>query len=360
MVIRFFRAVAKEVREILARIGCQSLEEAIGRVELLEPRVPAGRFKISTVDLSRIVPGPRLPRETRRCLEARNDPPATGRGLDERVLGELQWEAGAPAPVAIDFDVTNADRAVGARIAGELARRLRGRRLAPGRITLRYRGSAGQSFGAFCVEGMRMALEGEANDFVGKGMSGGEILLVPIRSFPVLSGQPVIAGNALLYGATGGRLFAAGLVGERFAVRNSGAFAVVEGAGDHACEYMTAGSVAILGKTGRNFGAGMTGGLAYVLDPDADFLQRCNTEMVAPARSMSSRDAGRLKHMIECHRNATGSVRAGEILENWEAFRPLFWRISPRQAVRPAAPSAVRPRPRPAVGLDESLAAAAP
>jgi glutamate synthase (NADPH/NADH) large chain/glutamate synthase (ferredoxin) len=360
MVIRFFTAVAQEVREILARIGCRSLDEAIGRVELLEPRVPAGRFKTSTVDLGRIVPGPRLPRGTRRCLEARNDPPSAGRSLDERVLEELQWEEGTPAPVAIDFAVTNADRAVGSRVAGELARRLRGRRLAPDVITLRYRGTAGQSFGAFCVEGMRMVLEGEANDSVGKGMSGGEIVLVPRRSIPGPVGQSVIAGNALIYGATGGRLFAAGCVGERFAVRNSGAVAVVEGAGDHACEYMTAGSVAILGKTGRNFGAGMTGGVAYVLDPDAGFRQRCNTEMVAPARSLSSRDAGRLKQLIECHRDATGSVRARQILENWEAYRFLFWKVSPRQAVRPAARSTVRSGPRPALGADGAVATAAP
>jgi glutamate synthase domain-containing protein 3 len=359
MVIRFFTAVAQEVRETLARIGCRSLEEAIGRVELLLPRVPPGRFKISTVDLSRIVPGPRLPKGPRRCVEARNDPPATGRNLDERVLGELRWEADAPAPVAIDLDVGNADRAVGARVAGELAQRLRGRRLAPGWIALRYRGNAGQSFGAFCVEGMRMTLEGEANDSVGKGMSGGEIRLTPRRSFAGPLGGSVIAGNALLYGATGGRLFAAGSVGERFAVRNSGAYAVVEGAGDHACEYMTAGSVAILGPTGRNFGAGMSGGVAYVLDPDADFPRRCNTEMVAPARSISSREAGRLKQMIACHRDATGSTRAKEILENWETFRPIFWKVAPRQAVRPAVTSAVRPRPRPAGAADETLAAAA-
>jgi glutamate synthase (NADPH/NADH) large chain/glutamate synthase (ferredoxin) len=360
MVIRFFTAVAEEVREILARIGCRSLEEAIGRVELLESRVPPGRFKISTVDLSRIVPGPNLPAGPRRCLEARNDPPATGRGLDERVLTRLLWDAGGPSPIAIDFDITNADRAVGARIAGELAGRLRGRRLAPGRITLRYRGSAGQSFGAFCVEGMRMALQGEANDHVGKGMSGGEIVLAPRRSFPRPLGSPVIAGNAVLYGATGGRLFAAGRVGERFAVRNSGALAVVEGAGDHACEYMTAGSVAILGETGRNFGAGMSGGVAYVLDPDAGFPRRCNTEMVAAARSLSLQDAGHLKRMIQWHRDATGSARAAEVLENWNAFLPLFWRVSPKQAVLPAAASAARSRNRPVAGADEPLAAAAP
>ena len=205
-----------------------------------------------------------------------------------------------------------------------------------------------------------MALQGEANDHVGKGMSGGEIVLAPRRSFPRPLGKTVIAGNAVLYGATGGRLFASGRVGERFAVRNSGALAVVEGAGDHACEYMTAGSVAILGETGRNFGAGMSGGVAYVLEPDAGFLRRCNTEMVAPARSLSLRDAGRLKRMIEWHRDATGSARAAEVLENWEGFLPLFWKVSPRPAVRPAATSPALSRPRPAAGADEPLAAAAP
>ncbi|MGE5278640.1 MAG: glutamate synthase large subunit [Acidobacteriota bacterium] len=359
MVIRFFAAVAQEVREILARIGCRSLEEAIGRVELLQSRVPPGRFKISAVDLSRIVPGPSLPGGPRRCLQASNDPPATGAGLDERVLSRLRWESGGPAPVALDFDITNADRAVGARIAGELAGRLRGRRLPPGLVTLRYHGSAGQSFGAFCVDGMRMALHGEANDHVGKGMSGGEIVLAPRRSFPRPPAEPVIAGNAILYGATGGRLFAAGRVGERFAVRNSGALAVVEGAGDHACEYMTAGSVAILGEIGRNFGAGMSGGVAYILDPDARFRRRCNAELVASARSLSPADGERLKRMIQWHRDATGSTRAAGVLENWAAFLLLFWKVAPGQSVRPASPSLVRSRPRPAAQAGQRPAASA-
>jgi glutamate synthase domain-containing protein 3 len=148
-------------------------------------------------------------------------------------------------------------------------------------------------------------------------------------------------------------------VGERFAVRNSGALAVVEGTGDHACEYMTAGSVAILGETGRNFGAGMSGGVAYVLDPDAAFLRRCNTELVVPTRTLSPRDAGSLKRMIEWHRDATGSVRAAEVLENWGAFLPLFWRVSPREVVRRTSSSAVRSRPRPTARADETLAAEA-
>jgi len=340
MVIRFFTAVAEEVREILARLGCRRLEDAIGRADLLESRVPSGQFKISRIDLSRIVPGPLLPSLPRRCLDDRNDPPATGSGLDERVLARLRWKrrASAPDPLLADLEITNADRAVGARIAGELALRSRSRRLPPATVTVRCRGAAGQAFGAFCVVGMRMSLEGEANDHVGKGMSGGAIVLVPRRSFPGLDGEDVLAGNAVLYGATGGQFFAAGRVGERFAVRNSGAVAVVEGAGDHACEYMTDGMVAILGSTGRNFGAGMSGGVAYVFDPHDDFAGRCNAEMVVAARSLSLESAGLLRRMIERHRDATGSVRAAEILEHWEAFLRDFWKISPRE---PAAVSAL-------------------
>jgi glutamate synthase domain-containing protein 3 len=209
-------------------------------------------------------------------------------------------------------------------------------------VILRYRGSAGQSFGAFCVEGMRMSLEGEANDHAGKGMSGGEIVLMPRRSFPRAGGENVIAGNALLYGATGGRFFAAGRVGERFAVRNSGALAVVEGAGDHACEYMTAGVVAILGETGRNLTAGMSGGLVYVFDPNDSLQLRCNTELVAIARSLSQEDAWRLRRMLEWHRDATGSARAADLLENWEALSAHFRRVAPRPAENViTAPAAV-------------------
>jgi glutamate synthase (NADPH/NADH) large chain/glutamate synthase (ferredoxin) len=337
MVIRFLTAIACEVREILARIGLRSLEDAVGRTELLEPRVP-GRFKIATVDLGRVVPGPRLPAGPRRRVDVRNDPPGTGGELDGRVLERLRSKEGSgPSRLWMTLDVTNADRAVGARIAGEMAGRLRGRRLAPGTVSLDYRGSAGQSFGAFCIDGMRMTLEGEANDHVGKGMSGGEIVLIPRPCVRVPAGQPVLAGNAVLYGATGGRLFAAGRVGERFAVRNSGAIAVVEATGDHACEYMTSGVVAILGETGRNLGAGMSGGVAYVLDEDGNCPNRCNTDMASLVRILSPHDAGRLKQMLEWHRDATGSARALEILENWEAFLPSFWKLLPKEAEMPAA-----------------------
>ncbi|HET7451590.1 MAG TPA: glutamate synthase-related protein, partial [Thermoanaerobaculia bacterium] len=325
MVIRFFTGVAREVREILARLGCRTLGEAVGRTELLRARIPEGRFKVSKVDLSRIVPGPRLPENPRRCLDSRNEPPPTGSDLDGQALERLRDGPGEAVPIALEFPITNADRAVGARIAGELAAPSSGLRR---RVVLRFRGSAGQSFGAFCVEGMDLSLEGEANDHVAKGMSGGRIAIFPGRCF---RGASPLAGNAVLYGATGGSLFVAGSAGERFAVRNSGALAVVEGVGDHGCEYMTAGRVAVLGRCGRNFGAGMSGGVAYVFDGDREMRDLLNPEMVG-LRSLAPADARDLKRMIEAHREATGSRRAREILDDWGAFLPLFRKVAPRAA----------------------------
>ncbi|PYQ21848.1 MAG: glutamate synthase large subunit, partial [Acidobacteria bacterium] len=280
-VARFFTAVAEEVREILALLGFRRLQDVIGRTDLLEAR-PARAGKAATVSLSRLLsgPGPEAG-AVRHEGTARNEPPPTGQHLDEVVLGRLRFRADGVRPVEIALPIGNADRAVGTRIAGELARRFRGRPVEPGVIRVRYRGAAGQSFGAFCVEGLHLRLEGEANDYLGKGMSGGEIALLPSQAFASRAEGQVIAGNTILYGATGGRAFIAGRVGERFAVRNSGALAVVEGVGDHACEYMTAGAVVVLGPFGRNFGAGMSGGLAYVFDPEERLSRRTNPEMVA-------------------------------------------------------------------------------
>jgi glutamate synthase domain-containing protein 2/glutamate synthase domain-containing protein 1/glutamate synthase domain-containing protein 3 len=341
-VIRFFTAVAEEVREILALMGFRSLAEAIGRTDRLEAQRPA-TGKAATLQVERLLAGGS---GARRCEELRNDPPETGGRLDQAVLARLPFAEASGKPLVMAFEISNADRAVGARIAGELSGRPR-EAAHPVRLDLAYRGSAGQSFGAFCVERMRLVLEGEANDYVGKGMSGGEILIAPrAGSLP----DQVLAGNTVLYGATGGRLFLAGRVGERFAVRNSGALAVVEGTGDHACEYMTGGAVLILGPTGRNFGAGMSGGLAYVFDPDALLERRHNPELVVLG-AVPEEEQAWLRQGVEKHLRATGSARARRMIDEWSALLPLFRRVSPRSAPaqsRPAAwelPAQERARP---------------
>jgi len=225
---------------------------------------------------------------------------------------------------------------VGAKLSGEIAYLYGLRGLPEGTVDLRFRGSAGQSFGAFLVNGLKLALTGEANDYVGKGMSGGEIIVMPNGS-RVNAALDVIVGNTVLYGATGGSLFAGGRAGERFCVRNSGALAVCEGVGDHGCEYMTGGTVLVLGSTGRNFGAGMTGGTAYVLDIAADFQRRHNTEYVQLHKLTETTDVRLVQSLIYRHFELTGSSRAREILGDWPAYHSMFWKVVPL-AIGAAAP----------------------
>jgi glutamate synthase (ferredoxin) len=334
-IVRFFTAVAGEVRGILASIGCRSLEEAVGRTDLLRTKTLPPDSPAAALDLSRLVPGPALPDGPRRCVAPGNDPPPTGADLDGRAIEALREAKQAGTAVALHFPISNRDRAVGARIAGELSDPARAGEL-PRTVVIRYDGEAGQSLGAFCVDGMRLSLRGEANDHVGKGMSGGHIAIAPAGAFPRPAPGSVLAGNAVLYGATGGSLWLAGRAGERFAVRNSGATAVVEGLGDHGCEYMTAGCVVVLGPVGRNFAAGMSGGTAYVLDSDGTSSARVNSEMVRLG-ALDSSDAAELRGLVAAHRDATGSERARELLDHWAEFLPLFVKVSPVAAVRPAA-----------------------
>jgi glutamate synthase (ferredoxin) len=329
-VIRFFAAVGEEVREILALLGVRRLEEVVGRMDFVRDRGPSWTGKASRVSLKPLLTTAGPDDTPRSGGETRNDPPLTGARLDERVLERLRFGVGTVGPLRMDLPITNADRAVGARLAGELARRYRGHLLRPSAIRLRFSGSAGQSFGAFCVEGMALALEGEANDYLGKGMSGGEIVVRPWARGSAVSDQ-VIAGNTLLYGATGGRVFLAGRVGERFAVRNSGALAVVEGVGDHACEYMTSGWVVILGTLGRNLGAGMTGGVTYVLDTEGLLAERHNPELVAVEEDLLRAEEDWLRHVVRRHHELTGSDRAEDVLEHWTSFFPFFRRVVPQK-----------------------------
>ncbi|MEZ4732195.1 MAG: hypothetical protein R3E79_34185 [Caldilineaceae bacterium] len=256
--------------------------------------------------------------------------PTIGDYIVEQVLASLS--ANPDAPVRLAHKIDNSQRTVGAKLAGQLALRYGDQGLPDGQIQVTFTGSAGQSFGAFGLNGLNLRLYGEAQDYVGKGISGGEIVIRPHEDVRFVPHRNVIIGNTVLYGATGGRLFAAGLAGERFAVRNSGATAVVEGIGDHGCEYMTSGVVVILGETGRNFGAGMTGGHAYIYDIGDNFERRYNTELIA-VRRLQEADDQELKGLIAAHLEKTGSQRARTILNDWEAQRQHFWYVAPRDNV---------------------------
>jgi glutamate synthase (NADPH/NADH) large chain/glutamate synthase (ferredoxin) len=239
-----------------------------------------------------------------------------------------------------EYPIRNTNRTIGARAAGEVALRHGNRGLQGASAEFRFSGSAGQSFGAFLTGGLRLVLDGDANDYVGKGMGGGEIIIRPPKGSRFESHLNTIMGNAVLYGATGGTLFAAGCAGERFAVRNSGATAVVEGTGDHACEYMTGGVAVILGETGRNFGAGMTNGVAFVYDASGKFEHRYNPELVTIERIIEPEDSQLLRQLIFRHLEKTGSDRAREILDSWSESLLHFWKVSPR-AKPQASPSRV-------------------
>jgi len=331
-VIALMLFIAEQVRMTLADMGFRKLEEIIGRIDLLSPRYGLELPKTQHIDLSAMLTDPDPAGEKpRHRVQHRNDRPEANTPLDEIVWRECMPAIVQRAPLLRRFEITNRDRSVGARLSGEIARHTRSAGLARGSIELRFRGVAGQSFGAFTNLGMSLVLEGEAQDGVGKGMYGGTIV---IRSGAgerrLLRNDPVVMGNAVLYGATGGSLFAAGSAGERFCVRNSGARAVVEGCGDHGCEYMTNGIVAILGATGRNFGAGMTGGVAYVLAENGVDGIRAHRESIELLPLADDLDVELLRLLIERHADLTASARASAILGDWEGFRPRFFVAVPR------------------------------
>ena len=333
-VIDFFVHLAEEIRALLASLGLRSIDEAVGRVDLLrQTRIYNG------VDLSAVLADPDpAGRQPRRCTQARNDRPEDQEPLDERLLRDAVAALAGGSRFKAASMIRNRDRSVGARIAGEIG----GERLKPAStragvrplpfFEVRFVGSAGQSFGAFTTDGMRLTLEGEANDYLGKGMSGGEIVLMPADMARFAPHKNTIVGNTVLYGATGGRVFAAGRAGERFCVRNSGATAVVEGVGDHGCEYMTGGTVLVLGETGRNFGAGMTNGVAYVLDEEGEFPRRLNDELVSATRLMDADELAAVYELVREHFERSASRRAEAILDLWDVYRGQFWKVAPRQA----------------------------
>ena len=321
-VVNFFLFVAEEVRQLLSVLGVASLEELIGRTELLQARSVA-LAKTTSLDLSCLLDP--IPQAADRAW-LHHDATAHGNGpiLEDTLLadGEVLAAIEGHGRVARTLAIVNTDRSVGARIAGEIAAR-HGNTGFTGQLDLTFEGAAGQSFGAFLLQGMNVRLVGEANDYVGKGINGGRITVVPPAggSDP---GSKVILGNTCLYGATGGELFALGRAGERFGVRNSGARTVVEGAGDHCCEYMTGGVVVVLGSTGRNVAAGMTGGVAFLLDEEGDLERRINRETVAIEALSTAEQEALLKPLLEAHLEATGSARAAQVLADWPSWRTRF------------------------------------
>ncbi|MEZ4768542.1 MAG: glutamate synthase large subunit [Caldilineales bacterium] len=326
----FMLQVAEEVRRILARLGYRSLNEVIGHAELLEQVITGA--DAGDIDLRPLlwVPDTGKPR---RNVEGRNPLPG-GANLGEQLATDALADLdGDGAPVRLRYAIRNTDRTVGARLSGILAQRYGNDGLPAGSIVVEFEGTAGQSFGAFVLPGVHLHLTGQANDYVGKGLGGGEIVVRPPAAVRYVWHENVILGNTALYGATGGQLFAAGRAGERFAVRNSGAQAVVEGVGDHGCEYMTGGVAVILGDTGRNFGAGMTGGLAYVYDPGDHFPGRYNPQLITLRRVTGAEQERQLRGLVRRHFQLTGSQRAREILANWDEQLRNFWLVLPKEAV---------------------------
>ncbi len=336
-VVAYFTHVAEQVREILASVGARSIDEIIGSADKLQradrPEVP----RSAMLDLSLLLTPAVRADEPRKRVEERN----VRRGvvsLDEALLHDAAETITLGTPFTHDYAIRNHHLAVGARVAGAIAERHGDAGLAPGTLTARFTGSAGQSFGAFAIRGMRLDLEGEANDYVGKGLNGAEISVRPFHDarYVGASHLNMIVGNTVLYGATDGLLLAAGQAGDRFAVRNSGACAVVEGVGNHACEYMTGGVVAVLGRAGRNFGAGMSNGIAYVLDEAGTFASRLNHELVLLA-DLDDDDDALLQRLLRIHYRRTGSARARAILEGWGGAFGQWRKVKPRGAAEPVS-----------------------
>lgn len=333
-VINYFFFVAEEVREWLAKLGFRTMEEAIGRVDRLEMAGAADHWKARGLDFSSILYSPPVPgRVARRCTTRQDH--GLDQALDHKLIEHAREAIENGSPVEGRFPIRNVHRAVGAMLSGEVARRYGSAGLPEDTIRFHFTGSAGQSFGAFLAKGVTLTLEGDANDYAGKGLSGGRLIIYPPKNSTFRPEQNMLVGNVVLYGATSGEAFFSGMAGERFAVRNSGATAVVEAVGDHGCEYMTKGLVAVLGPTGRNFAAGMTGGIAYVLDETGEFSSvRCNRAGVDLETLEDPADTGLLKNLIARHLELTGSPRAEWILMNWAEMVPKFVKVFPHEYKR--------------------------
>jgi glutamate synthase (NADPH/NADH) large chain len=334
MVMNYFRFVARECREIMASLGIRTIAELIGSTDYLET-LPGETPKQRKLDLAPLLANSALvSSEPQYCTESRNAPFDKG-VLGEQMVEDMRRAIEARSGGEFSYSVNNYHRSIGARVSGEIAKRWGNAGMSAAPLIVTLKGSAGQSFGVWNAGGLHLHLEGEANDYVGKGMAGGKIVLKPHAASSFVARDTVIMGNTCLYGATGGELYAAGTAGERFAVRNSGALAVVEGTGDHCCEYMTGGVVCVLGRTGVNFGAGFTGGFAYVLDMERDFVDRYNHELIDIHRVSPEGMGTHVQHLrglIEQHVEATGSVWGTQLLNDFRTYIGRFWVVKPKAA----------------------------
>jgi glutamate synthase (NADPH/NADH) large chain len=355
-VINYFFFVAEEVRELMAALGYRKFHDMVGQSEMLDQTTLVAHWKAKGLDFSKLfVKQPALPGQ--KVYHADSQDHHLENVLDRRLIAEAQAALDRGAPVKIETAINNTDRSAGAMLSGMVAKRYGHAGLPLDTIHVRLKGTAGQAFGAWLARGITFDLEGEGNDYVGKGLSGGRIIVRPPKDSGIVPEESIIVGNTVMYGAIDGECYFRGVAGERFAVRNSGAIAVVEGAGDHCCEYMTGGIVVVLGNTGRNFAAGMSGGIAYVLDEDGTFAKRCNMAMVQLEPLLSEEminetafgqlddleahgrvdvfanlleeDVKRLQVLISRHAKLAGSARAAEILANWKKYLPMFRKVMP-------------------------------
>jgi len=333
-VVNFMKFIAQEVRELMAQLGFRTINEMVGRTDRLEPRKAVEHWKAKGLDFSRILYQPEAgPEVGRYCMMPQDH------GLDKALDNTVLLDLCKPAlenkqPVSATIPIYNVNRVVGTILGSEVTRRYGAEGLPDDTIRIHFKGSAGQSFGAFMPKGLTWTLEGDANDYLGKGLSGGRIILFPPQGSTFTSEDNIITGNVALYGATGGEAYIRGMAGERFGVRNSGVNAVVESVGDHGCEYMTGGTVVVLGQTGRNFAAGMSGGVAYVIDEAGDFSSRCNKQMVGLENLEDKQEIDEVRQLIQRHADYTKSPRALHILASWAQYLPKFVKVMPKDYKR--------------------------
>jgi glutamate synthase (ferredoxin) len=333
-VVNFMRFIAMELREIMAKLGFRKLEDMVGRTDKLFPWKAIEHWKANGLDLTPILHQPDMGAEVGR-FRSQIQEHGLEKSLDLTKLLEIcQPAIERGEKVRAEMQIHNVNRVVGTIVGSEITKKHGPNGLPEDTVRLKFNGSAGQSFGAFIPSGMTLELEGDANDYFGKGLSGGKLIVYPPRGSTFASRDNIIIGNVALYGATGGEIFVCGMAGERFAVRNSGADAVVEAVGDHGCEYMTGGRVIVLGPTGRNFAAGMSGGIAYVLDEAGDFATRCNLELVALEKISDADESEQVWKLIQRYQTYTQCQRAAKMLADWKNFVPKFVKVMPQDYKR--------------------------